>query len=548
VLVVINKTDQNPAYDLNRQHLRAKYPAIKGFFKLSCADGSGIDSFKSALLKEIQQMENMRSLWSKTWFDVKNALQNMKENYITLQKYYAICRDNHLEDESQQKTLLEYLHDLGVILHFPEFDLKEFQVLEPKWITEAVYKIMNSHLLAIKKGYLEIQMLENILNKESFDKEEYRASLKNIRYTTREQQYIVALMKAFQLCYDVERGSGKLLVPDLLAVAEPVEVADFDKTVSLRFIYRFDYLPSSILSSFISNMNRDIKAPHLQWRTGVVLENKNIGASALVKADKENKEIYVYVNGEGKQDYFPVIRHTFSNIINSYQELLVEELVPLPGYENTTISYKELKGFEIAGIDDYFAGNLRKSFSVATLLKGIERPSETVGERRDGIQKYRVARNTPPPKGNLLLHLELQKIGSVEEMLLEPAHRLNVITGDNGLGKTFLLECAWWALSGQWAGLPAYPMEGIKPGDARLLYRVGGPDEPAPQIEASYDLKTRTWNPISPAPDTPSLLLYARIDGSFAVWDSSKTDSPDSPDAALSNDPFYRPLVFSKND
>ncbi len=153
-----------------------------------------------------------------------------------------------------------------------------------------------------------------------------------------------------------------------------------------------------------------------------------------------------------------------------------------------------------------------------------------------------------PPEGNLLLHLELQKIGSVEQMLLEPAHRLNVITGDNGLGKTFLLECAWWALSGEWAGIPAYPMEQFNPGDARLSYRVGGPHAPGPPVEASYDLKKRAWTPMILAPNSPSLLLYARIDGSFAAWDSSKNYNPDTPDSPQENDSFYSPLVFTKND
>ena len=32
-----------------------------------------------------------------------------------------------------------------------------------------------------------------------------------------------------------------------------------------------------------------------------------------------------------------------------------------------------------------------------------------------------------------------------------------LITGDNGLGKSFLLDIAWWVLSRTWTGLPARP-------------------------------------------------------------------------------------------
>ena len=35
--------------------------------------------------------------------------------------------------------------------------------------------------------------------------------------------------------------------------------------------------------------------------------------------------------------------------------------------------------------------------------------------------------------------------------------RMNFLTGDNGLGKTFLLDIAWWVLTRTWARMPAIP-------------------------------------------------------------------------------------------
>ena len=45
------------------------------------------------------------------------------------------------------------------------------------------------------------------------------------------------------------------------------------------------------------------------------------------------------------------------------------------------------------------------------------------------------------------------------------APRLNLLAGDNGLGKTFLLDLAWWALTGSWAQRGAIPRrrEGVEP-------------------------------------------------------------------------------------
>ena len=49
----------------------------------------------------------------------------------------------------------------------------------------------------------------------------------------------------------------------------------------------------------------------------------------------------------------------------------------------------------------------------------------------------------------MLRALSMKNVGPAEEMSLDPlGARLNLITGDNGLGKSFLLELAWWTLTG----------------------------------------------------------------------------------------------------
>lgn len=48
----------------------------------------------------------------------------------------------------------------------------------------------------------------------------------------------------------------------------------------------------------------------------------------------------------------------------------------------------------------------------------------------------------------MLTYLHLTNVGPASEMKLDLAPRLNLITGDNGLGKSFLLDAAWWALTG----------------------------------------------------------------------------------------------------
>jgi DNA repair ATPase RecN len=57
----------------------------------------------------------------------------------------------------------------------------------------------------------------------------------------------------------------------------------------------------------------------------------------------------------------------------------------------------------------------------------------------------------------MLKQLELTGVGPASHMTLEFGDRLNLLTGDNGLGKSFVLDLAWWALTRTWADLPALP-------------------------------------------------------------------------------------------
>jgi hypothetical protein len=64
------------------------------------------------------------------------------------------------------------------------------------------------------------------------------------------------------------------------------------------------------------------------------------------------------------------------DIHDSFEKLALEEWIPLPDNDKIAVEYHELLGYEQAGRDDYFIGKLGKSYSVAKLLSGIEKPED----------------------------------------------------------------------------------------------------------------------------------------------------------------------------
>lgn len=127
----------------------------------------------------------------------------------------------------------------------------------------------------------------------------------------------------------------------------------------------------------------------------------------------------------------------------------------------------------------------------------------------------------------MLESLQLRNVGPAPEMKMKLAPRLNLITGDNGLGKSFLLDIAWWALTRRWpsevnprltAGMRPLPPRAGEASIAFAFTRQTGIEK----YESSFDRASQSWSGRSGRPANPGLVLYAQVDGSFAVWDPAR--------------------------
>jgi hypothetical protein len=182
VLVVINKIDVNRAFDVDRRTLQDKYQNIKGFYRLSCSTGEGFEDFKQALEQEIPGVELLKTPLPRSWLQIKEELEKATaaRHYISDNEFNEICRKKNINDETTRATLIDFLNELGVVLHFKKLALTAFHVLNPRWVTEAVYKIINSPYAADNMGLLEEAKLDFVLNKETKKKDPLDLSLKDI--------------------------------------------------------------------------------------------------------------------------------------------------------------------------------------------------------------------------------------------------------------------------------------------------------------------------------------------------------------------------------
>jgi internalin A len=359
VTIVGNKTDQHPL-DIDRTGLQKKYPNIVGIIETSAATGAGINALKAAIMEQVHFLPHVRDLLPETWFTVKSKLEELgrAKNFITQDEYLSLCAANEVTDEISQRTLISFLHDLGVVLHFQDdARLEALGILNPQWVTNGVYKILNSHELFQNQGQLTLPILNTILNLPEYPRGEKR-------------MYIVDMMKKFELCYDIEPDKV-FLIPDLLPKDEP-------EGVELKgvpaFQYQYPVLPSSVITRFIVRMNKYIEN-NVAWRTGVRLKlGNNI---AIVKADIEDKTISIYVDGleHTRRDALSAIRYQLDEIHDTIKGLNPQKRVPVPEAPNAEpLEYDYLLQLERDGYEEFPVkdGTRLVKIDVRKLLSAIE--------------------------------------------------------------------------------------------------------------------------------------------------------------------------------
>jgi len=117
----------------------------------------------------------------------------------------------------------------------------------------------------------------------------------------------------------------------------------------------------------------------------------------------------------------------------------------------------------------------------------------------------------------------------MDAMEFEFGNRLNLLKGDNGLGKSFLLDLAWWALTRQWpaeinpiltSGMKALPTNKEK--EATIVFTISSKTKKKLAYESKFNRKQQAWTGKSGRPANPGLVMYAQSDGSFSIWDPAR--------------------------
>lgn len=307
LFIVLNEKYDAPK-QLNTTALRGQFVNLKEVFATNLATGRGLPELLEDIRHELQQLPHVGATLPRTWREVREDLAKDPRDYISLDEYLVICAQHDIDTSEKALQLSEYLHDLGVFLHFPEGPLRKTIILRPRWATAAVYQLLDARVVLENGGRFSRETLESIWVGANYE-------------LMREE--LLGLMMRFEICYELADNQG-FIAPQLLPANPPDYAWEDGHNLRLRYVY--DFMPRGILTRLIVRMHRYLETPELAWKEGVVLTRA--GAEAEIIESYDQREIRIRVTGREQKVLLGRIMDELEAIHTGFRGLTVEKLIP----------------------------------------------------------------------------------------------------------------------------------------------------------------------------------------------------------------------------
>lgn len=324
IIIVINEKE-NRKRDISKPIIKKHFPNVDSIIEVDFANNRGLNMLTDRINFLLFQLKHVGKNLPLRWVEIKKELEKDDRDLIKFNTFEELCNKYEIRKIEEILLLSQFLHDLGVILHFKDdLVLYDAIILNPQWGTKAVYSILESQLVADQqKGAFSADQLSSLLGKNNYPK------------TT--HGIVINLMMRFELCYEIEisnnsfwsnflgkRKAKSYVAPQLLNIDPPDDKVFIDNgSSSLRF--KYEVMPPGIITRLIVRLHSYIK-DGIVWKEGVVLQWN--GSKAIVTLDKIKKEINIVTGGKYDRAFLSIIRNNINVIHNSFHSLKYEAQVP----------------------------------------------------------------------------------------------------------------------------------------------------------------------------------------------------------------------------
>lgn len=323
-IYVSNKNDSmSDGHYINQKELKKNYDNIECFITTSCKNGRGIEILDSKIRIIIKNVGIMGQKFNINWLNVKRILEDYNTEIISKEgTFMPLCQKNGLSEE-QARIWLSSLASIGSVLMFPNvLGFEDKIIIDPNWARKVAYKILDSELV-IKNGYFMATDAKSIWP-------DYPCPLE-----------LISLVKAFELCYEIDTyNEKKYFVPLLFPVRPPQNIIELRNTIKdkqnktiLLYLSFIPFLPAGIVSRLIVRQFHIMINEH-KYCNNVTFSHDGGKSTCEIIEDYMNNSIHLILSGENYLSLFDIIYNDFNLI---FQSIIKVKHIDFINYNNQLI-------------------------------------------------------------------------------------------------------------------------------------------------------------------------------------------------------------------
>ena len=380
VLLVINQKDQNPSVNINENGLRAEYPELKGVRIISALKDTKKDflsEVRDEICRIVSDMETVHTPFSKTWLSLMNDLQEMPEDYITSDEFYLKCQDNGVGTEADLlDKIIRWYQDLGVCFYSAKHPLsKQYMVLKPRWLLNALYILAFNGREYAKKGIITETDIHELICKKVSD-ENIKKVWPEIQYRPQEIQYIINVLLNFSLIYRL--GSERFFIPMLCDENEPKKITSFDSDDAVHISFDYRYLPENVLHRLMVRHGYELNTD-VVWRTGAIFERRQLGWKSLVRIRDNSLDVFASTENQKEHpinSYLDMLRESVYEINRAFGLQADEYIAYRRDGKEERFKYRTLIGSRKTGIRQVYSEVFDQPIDIEEILGILSRSKD----------------------------------------------------------------------------------------------------------------------------------------------------------------------------
>ena len=326
-----------------------------------------------AIINEAGKLDSTAMSFPAQWAGIRQQLLNIAEAnyYIDKKVYHKICNDHGIDSPQIRTWLLEWFNDLGVCFSYHQDEtekneLASYKVLNPRWLTNAIYIIINEGKKYADKGRMNINTIQLLLGNPDF------GVLKGVAYSANERDYVLDVMRKFNLSYSVSKDIE--FIPALCDSETPEDLYPTEFANHISYQMEYSYLPDSVVHQLMILSYKSLN-PDKVWRKGLRLDIECVGLSAVVQMGDDDATLRIDIYAKGPVEPWKLLHNIRKDIIsiNNSLGLKAEDFIIIhTGSGDIPKTVNELLAAKEQGIHPYSIYNNHnrrfESYSLDELL------------------------------------------------------------------------------------------------------------------------------------------------------------------------------------